>query len=728
MSGRRRTASVVTVAAGATALYALLVPWVLRPWFLAADLVPHVPGPAGVMIDSDLSLNIWILAWLAHAVVHAPASLFDGNIYYPAPGTIVGSQSMLAHLPLTALVLAWTGNALTMLKAYLLECFAFAGLGMFLFLRHHTRCVAAALVGGALFTFTAFRVQTIPQPQYLGIGFWPLALMFVDLWLERRRGWHLVALAAALTLQALSCVYIGFFTFVTVPVYALIRILGSRPVRPLAAGGAILAAIGLAGLALLPLALAYARGRAKGVILGHELAWIRNFSWSPADYFSTAFVERAGTLTLAIVACDTIARGALRTMGRKQPTWGAEKALWTVAAVGLLLSAGPVVALPGGLEIPSPHQIIQDLVPGFPSMRTPLRFSLIVAASLAALAGFACARFAMRLAQPARWLAAIALVVGAALAAAPHPTAATAAGLGRDAPEAYRWLARHQAAGTIVEVPAAATEDDVIGNHRNARYMVASTIHWRPLVNGYTAYPPPLSSLLAAAVRELPSTEALATLVDASDLRWVVVHRDAFTAREAARWPEEERLPGLIRVARFDHTDIYDVRIARTREWRDQLRDRALSPAADTLEGTATAPLAQECRKGRILSVDLPERLEPIPLPLRIPVRIENGSACTWPALGVRGEGLVGLTYRWTSPAGIIGRAERVSRLLRDVPPGGTVETAIMITSPSGEPGTWRLDLILAQDGLAEPLAQASRPVVVLPPAETASGTEPPPA
>jgi len=117
MSGRRRTASVVTVAAGATALYALLVPWVLRPWFLAADLVPQVPGPAGVMVDSDLSLNIWILAWLAHAVVHAPASLFDGNIYYPAPGTIVGSQSMLAHLPLTALVLAWTGNALTMLKA-----------------------------------------------------------------------------------------------------------------------------------------------------------------------------------------------------------------------------------------------------------------------------------------------------------------------------------------------------------------------------------------------------------------------------------------------------------------------------------------------------------------------------------------------------------------------------------------------------------------------------------
>jgi hypothetical protein len=724
MSAVKRAASVAAVAAGATALYALLVPWVLRPWFLAADELPHVPGPAGVMIDSDLYLNVWILAWLAHAAVHAPTSLFDGNIYYPAAGTIIGSENMLAHLPVTALVLAWTGSALTMLKAYLLECFALSGLGMFLFVRHHTRSVAASLAAGALFTFTAFRVQTIPQPQYLGIGFLPLALLFVDLWVERRRAWHLVALALAVALQALSCVYIGFFTFITVPVYAAVRIGSARPARPVVAAASVLGALALAGLALLPLALPYARGRAEGVIPEHELAWIRNFSWSPGDYVSATFAQRAGWVTLAVVLVDLVVRAAGRARGRRLRTWGAERALWAAACVALLFSAGPVVSLPGGLDVPSPYRLLYDFVPGFSSLRTPLRFSLVVAAALAALAGFAFARLTERLPQSARLAVATAVALLAAFAAAPRPPAVMAAELGDDAPAAYRWLAQHKAPGTIVEVPAAAIEDDVIGNHRNGRYMVASTLHWRPLVNGYTAYPPPLASLLAAAVRELPDTQALATLVDSSDLRWVVVHRDALTAREAARWPEGEQIPGLVHVRSFGGTDIYDVRVARTRPWSDELHERALAPAEDTLEGNSTAPLAPECRAGRILSVDLPERFQPIPLPLRVPVRLENASACTWPALGVRPEGLVGLTYQWTSPSGVAGRVERVSRLLRDVPPGATVETGMMITPPSGEPGTWRIDVQLEQDGLAEPLARTTRSVVVLPPRDAARPAE----
>jgi hypothetical protein len=712
-SRARRAAGLVAIVGGATALYTALVPFVLRPWFLAADQLPHVPGPAGVMTDADLYLNVWILAWLAHAFVHAPASLFDGNIYYPAGGTIVGSENMIAHLPWTALVLSWTGNALLTLKAYLLECFAFAGLGMFLFVRHHTRNTAAALVAGGLFTFTAFRVQTIPQPQYLGIGFFPLALLLVDLWVERRRPWHLVALAVAVALQALSCVYIGFFTFVTVPVYALARILGSRAPRPLAAGAAVAAALAAAGLVLAPLALPYARARATGVIPEHGVEWIRYFSWSPADYVSNAFVERAGALAIALVLLDVAIR-RIAPLRRWAPTsalgppWGAERALWAVAAIAAFLSAGPVIGL-FGLEIRSPYQLLYDFVPGFSSLRSPLRFALIVAAALAALAGFAFARWTAGISAPRRVALAIGLTCAAAFLAAPRPVPVMAAGLGEAAPPAYAWLARHRSPGAIVEIPAAAIEDDIVGNHRNGRYMVASTIHWRPLVNGYTAYPPPLSSLLAAAIRELPSEEALATLVDLSDLRWVLVHRDLLTGREASRWPAGAAIPGLLHVGRFGPTDVYEVQIAPTRGWRDQVAAREKAPATDTLEGTPIAPLPPECRTGRILSVELPERLRPIPLPLRIPIRIENPTSCKWPALGVRPEGLVGLTYRWTSPSGAVGRTERISRLLHDVPPGGVVEAAMMVTPPSGELGPWKIEVSLVQDGVGEPLATATR-------------------
>ena len=163
--------------------------------------------------------------------------------------------------------------------------------------------------------------------------------------------------------------------------------------------------------------------------------------------------------------------------------------------------------------------------------------------------------------------------------------------------------------------------------------------------------------------------------------------------------------------------------LAMATRWREQIAAREMAPAADTLEGTPTSPLAPQCRQGRILSIDLPERMRPIPLPLRIPVRIENPTSCPWPAVGVRPEGLLGLTYRWTSPSGVVGRTERVSRLLHDVAPGETVDAALMVTPPAGEIGLWKIDVSLVQEGLETPLASVTRTATL---ADVESGTEGP--
>ncbi|MEW6273345.1 MAG: hypothetical protein AB1689_29045, partial [Thermodesulfobacteriota bacterium] len=260
-------------ALAAAALYALATPWALRPWFLARDAFPHVPGAYGTMADADLYLNVWILAWIAHAVLTDPAALYDGNIFHPAPNTIAGSENMLAHLPVTAPALALTGNALTMLKAFVLESFVLSGVAMFLYVRHHTRSFAAAMLAGAAYSFTAFRVATVPQPQYLGIQYLPLALLFVDLWLERRRVASLAGLALAIALQALACVYVGFFTLIAVPVYAAVRLADARERRTAAAFG-IAAAFACGLLALVPVALPYLRARAEGMIPEHDPAMI----------------------------------------------------------------------------------------------------------------------------------------------------------------------------------------------------------------------------------------------------------------------------------------------------------------------------------------------------------------------------------------------------------------------------------------------------------------------
>jgi hypothetical protein len=346
----------------------------------------------------------------------------------------------------------------------------------------------------------------------------------------------------------------------------------------------------------------------------------------------------------------------------------------------------------------------------------PIRFVIVVAACLAALAGFAFARATSAWQPRLRALAALLLVAIAAYGAAPHPSPVMAAGLGDATAPVYRWLAAQDGPGAVLEIPAQTTQQDVGGNLRNGRYMVASTTHWRPLLNGWTAYPPPSAGFFAAAIRDLPAPEALAALVDASDLRWIVLHRGDLTQREAARWAGA--LPGLQLVERFGTDEVYVVTEPRTRPWRKQVLPRSDARAADTLTGSSTAPLTERCRRGTIVAVDAPERFPIVPLAQRIPVRIHNGSDCTWPGVGIRSEGLVGLDYRWIAPSGSSTAADpgAFSQLLADVAPHDDVDTAVVVPPPGGETGTWTLEIRLRQEGTADPIATATRPVKVTAP------------
>ena len=170
-------------------------------------------------------------------------------------------------------------------------------------------------------------------------------------------------------------------------------------------------------------------------------------------------------------------------------------------------------------------------------------------------------------------------------------------------------------------------------------------------------------------------------------------------------------MPGLTLAQSFGDTDVYEVVRPRRRDLRAEIARRSRAPGAPSLGGTATATLPPDCRAASIDEVDAPARVLPIPAPRRVTVRFTNASACPWPALGVRPEGLVALGYRWTSPSGAHDPPGPVSRLLDDVPPGATVDATMLVTPPVGEPGPWQLEVILFQQGGAAPLATATREV-----------------
>ena len=106
--------------------------------------------------------------------------------------------------------------------------------------------------------------------------------------------------------------------------------------------------------------------------------------------------------------------------------------------------------------------------------------------------------------------------------------------------------------------------------------------------------------------------------------------------------------------------------------------------------------------------------LAPITVP--VGVRFENASDCPWPALAVRPDGLVGLTYQWIDPAGRPGVPPQFfSRLLGDVAPHTTVEDTVIVVPEGSQAGRWRLDVLLQQHGVVVPLARASTEVELRP-------------
>ena len=97
-------------------------------------------------------------------------------------------------------------------------------------------------------------------------------------------------------------------------------------------------------------------------------------------------------------------------------------------------------------------------------------------------------------------------------------------------PNVYRTLASLPR-GPVIELPYWATS---IEYHRHAEYMLASTAHWQPLINGYSDHIPQDFRDNARTLVDFPSPESFAIL-QPMQARYAVVHLDLMAppARDA---------------------------------------------------------------------------------------------------------------------------------------------------------------------------------------------------
>jgi hypothetical protein len=259
-----------------------------------------------------------------------------------------------------------------------------------------------------------------------------------------------------------------------------------------------------------------------------------------------------GFVSLALAAVALAAWARRREAGPAEPV---AAGVWVPSAAALallfvLLSAGRDVVAFGRTLGPGPYRLLHGIVPGFQMVRIPERLSLLAMLFVALLVARA-----LSLVE-ARWRA-VALVLAAAVPLE-HLSVLSLSQqvpVARRIPEVYRWLERTPV-GPVAEVPVRG--EGLVREETIEMYFAG--YHFRPILQGYTAYPPLLSSHLRRLAAQFPSEVALQALARVG-VATVVVHRGRPLGGDIARRLrdsggfDDSRFATLLRQAGLD---LYD--------------------------------------------------------------------------------------------------------------------------------------------------------------------------
>ena len=570
----------MTLKAAIGPLVVYLAAAIVCTWPLAAQLSTSLGAPVG---PGDPFLYVWALGWGMHTVLFNPAALvtgevFDANIFHPAAGTLTYSDHLLLQSVALAPLYAITGDVVICYNVLLIGSLAISALAMHAFVRSVVGSTGGAYLAGLAWGFGAYRFAHLLHIQLQALYFLPIAFLFLHRFVADGRFRNACGLAVAAAFQAIASVYYGVIGGLGLAVAGLTLVATTgRPIRRdfvlrLAC------ALGIAGLLVLPVGLAYLRVQQEQGF-GRNLEEASRHAATMGSYVQAAPSSVPyGWTGLLLPASDD-----------KQPPEGdPERALFPGFVVFALAAAGiwrgwrsdsrplvltmTVLALVGFVLSLGPDGVrplyaaLHRNVFGFQAIRAPARFAVLTLFALSTLAALGFRELRTAPLQTAgseprfrlrRWAAA-GLLVLAALECLHVQHTLAAAPLRRTA--IGEWLRTAPGDGAVAVLPLSHDLENTVA-------MVQSLEHRRPLLNGYSGQRPFHFPALVDSLSTFPADEALLALRE-SDVRYVVTREPLVVASQG-----EEPTP-LQQRAVFPDGAIYEL------VWTPELEARVASAGA----------------------------------------------------------------------------------------------------------------------------------------------------
>ena len=655
-----------------------------------------LPAPGGVWGRADLDLLVWILAWTAHAIAVHPAELFQANIFHPAKDTLASSENLLGLAPLSTPLFLLTHNPVLTYNVTVLVVVWLTALCTFALVRSWSGSAGAAFLAGAAFALGPQLTGSFIRLHVSAVHFFPLVLLLAWRAASRPRPGTLLALVIVTALQMLAGIYVAFELAVLLAAFVPALWWEARrngrsvlvPLAALAVGSAALAAV----------APAYLRVRASGTLPDLPEAVAHVTTTSPTPQLVVAWL----TAELTVYGLGLAAFGLIAGMGALHLRIG----LLLATAAGALLSTGASLPLVPGTALPSVYEILMHAVPGFAGMRSPSRFVVIPLLTITVLAGLGAGRIVAvlgallgtrgrQLGTLAACAAAVAIVVVRA-PALPVPAPLVPVQLNGVAYAAHAWLAKQPERGPVLDVPVLNAGMDGGAMLATGRAMLGSTLHFLPLVNGYTGHPPATSALLLTLAQRLPDPDAFAALCALAAPTWVVLHEGLMPATEVEAWRNAETTLGIERVQQFGRDSVYRV----DRACAQASPSPALDPSparGTTFAGTPLAPLEPGTVDGRVDAA----------LPAQLPagsfswlwVDVHNDGNVVLPGMvGAMPHGVQLQARWWDARTGRLVAFGETTPLGRDLAAGQSVRAQVGLSAPK-TPGEYVVEIGLVQQG-----------------------------
>ncbi len=514
--------------------------------------------------SGDPALLAWTFGWVSHAVLSGEP-LFDANIFYPTHGSLAYAEHHLGTALWGVPLFGVTGNAVLTYHVLRLVAPALNALAAHVWLHRVTRDHRAAALGALVYGLAAPRViygGHVPQHWTFCL---PLLLVALDAWIENPT-WRRATLVFALGVgQVFTTSYVAVMTALACGIFVAAWQLHSWRTGRLDAGrvgrlvlqGGVIACAG-AALAF-PLLKPYAvldELAAPGLAANYSLtlgAFVRPLTGSLAATLwgcvgaSSAPIGAEQNQFLGWIAIALAVAGAADAIRR-----GGEARRWAaflivLCGAGIALSLGP--AARGGF---APFDLVTR-VPGLRLFRVPARFTFLVLTGLSGLVAFgglAVCRWWPRRA------AVVALAIGGAMLVEwTLPDSRLPWQWDATPPRIYDALAGLEP-GALVSLPCYRRTTDAA---RESEYMVYSTHHWRPIVNGYGRHDPIGSHPVVGAVTAFPGPNS-AIRMRALGIRFVILHSARYADGAEAVLGEARASTDFEVVAREGHDYLFRVR------------------------------------------------------------------------------------------------------------------------------------------------------------------------